>query len=105
MPGSGLSGDRPSGMPHIGLEPEGPYPYGPGMYSCIRLYLDGCSDVKGRPPFRPVRRQALRNTVHPARTGGPVSLRAGYVFMHQIRSRWFIVLLGTYDAPYAAIDE
>ena len=42
--------------------PEGPYPYGPGMYRCIKLCRDLYRDPKRRPPFRPVRRQAFRIT-------------------------------------------
>ena len=31
---------------------EGPYPYGPGMYRCIKLCRDLCCDLKRRPPSR-----------------------------------------------------
>ncbi len=39
----------------------------------------------------------MKRGVHPARTGGPVSLRAEYVTMHQIVSR----RLFRYDAAIA----
>jgi hypothetical protein len=51
---AGRNPASPSGVPHMWHDPEGPYPYGPGTYPCIRLDRNGCFDVKQRPPFRPV---------------------------------------------------
>ena len=65
----------------------GPSPDGPGMYGCIKLCRDLCRDPKRRSPFRPVRTQALRLTLRGRRSGGPVSLRAGYVSIYQIVPR------------------
>jgi hypothetical protein len=75
--------DRPPGLPSVECDPEGPYPYGPGMYRFIKLCRDLYRDLKRRPPFRPVRRQALpdrglargRATIPGRRNRGPVDER------------------------------
>ncbi len=50
--------------------PEGPSPDGPGMHPSIELNRNGYFGMQRQPPFRPVRRQALRNVVHAARSVG-----------------------------------